>query len=122
MIGGSIKAVIDLLMIRKQEKKLDIEIAKGPLDIEKARLEVEKLKREAEPESGVVGPDRVSVEDIQKFDPRAAAIHRMAQHSPYAVPEGAPRKRQARSKSIGFRWIVLVLALVVLGLAVYWKQ
>jgi hypothetical protein len=42
MIGNTIRAVLDLLMLRKTERKLDADIAKAPLDKQKAEFDVKK--------------------------------------------------------------------------------
>ena len=81
MIADSIRAIIDLLMLRKTEKKLDAEIRKAPVDfqkaeleVERARLEIAKLEREQAPAGIIVTPDRISIDDIHKYDPRAGAV------------------------------------------------
>ncbi len=64
MVGGIVRAIIDLLMLRKTEKKLDLDITKGPLDIEKAQLEIAKLRREAEATRAGSEPVRMPLLDL----------------------------------------------------------
>ncbi|CAN7781848.1 toll/interleukin-1 receptor domain-containing protein [Variovorax sp. LjRoot175] len=81
MLGDAVRAIIDLLMLRKTEKRLDADIKKAPVDLKKAELEVEKtvleiarLERENVPPGVIISPDQISVHDIQTLDPRAAAV------------------------------------------------
>lgn len=88
MIGDSIRAIIDLLMLRKTEKKLDIDIAKGPLDIKKTSLDIEKAEREkAKATTLLVQPQDITIADIQKYDPIARRVAEEAQR--LRVPVGA---------------------------------
>jgi hypothetical protein len=108
------RGIVDLLMLRKQEKKLDIEIAKGPADIEKAGLEVEKLRREAQPKGVVIGPDQVSVDDIHKYDPRARQVDNVARD--WRGPNPGP-DHQVRYKRSFPGWIILLVVILVFGVA-----
>lgn len=75
MIGDTIRAILDLLMLRKTEKKLDADIAKAPLDRQKLELDIEKAQRDRAAWANVIiPPDKLSIDDIQRYDPRAAAI------------------------------------------------
>jgi hypothetical protein len=56
------KAVIDLLLLRKQERKLD--------------LETDKLRREQKKDTAML--QIATLEDILKFDPRARKIAELA--------------------------------------------
>jgi hypothetical protein len=105
------KSIIDLLMLRKNEKRLDQEIAKGRQDAIKSDLEIDKLRSEkAKTESLLIMPDHVSVEDIQKYDPRAKRIAEIAAGQS-AKPPGSihPPAR------VALIWIVILLAFIGYG-------
>jgi hypothetical protein len=79
MIGDSIRSIIDLLMLRRTEKKLDAEIKKAPSDfpkaerdVGKARSEIAKRGREKAPAGDIVTPE--PIDDIHKDDLRAGTI------------------------------------------------
>ena len=104
MIGDTIRTIIDLLMLRKTERKLDADIKKSavdtekatldvqklPLDIEKARLDLQKLPLDIEKARfdlararqqehrcvGIIHPDSISMDDIFRYDPQRRRILR----------------------------------------------
>ncbi|MDM0053904.1 toll/interleukin-1 receptor domain-containing protein [Variovorax sp. J22R115] len=73
MFADAIKTIIDLLMLRKTEKKLDVEIKHGELSTQKTELEIAELKRRSAPPGLLVTPDQITLEIIQRVDPRSAA-------------------------------------------------
>jgi hypothetical protein len=106
-VVAAIKSVIDLLMLRKKETKLDLDIKKARLDVTKTGLEIEKqVHDKATTESVIITPDKITVEDIQKYDPKARTIVNLAERVIRSQQRfGAP---SLISRLI---WIVTLLAL-----------
>src|SRR5277367_3626296 len=111
---ATIKSIIDLLLLRKKEKKLDQEIAKGRQDAIKTDLEIDKLRSEkAKTASILIMPDQVSVQDIQKYDPRAKRIKQIAEN---ADARSAMSYKQSPLAAI----FTLIWILFLLGFIAYW--
>lgn len=104
-----IKDIIDLLMLRKQEKKLD-------LDIEKGKLDVAKGEKEAAEKQSLI--KIASFEDIEKYDPRTGELYRTvrARTRDHAAPMSRIPVERARKPTFRAAWaIAIVTAAVVLA-------
>lgn len=70
MIGDSIRSIVDLLVLRKTQKKLDAELEEAPSDFLKAERDHGKAS------AALARSARGNAGDIHKDDPRAAdAVH-----------------------------------------------
>jgi hypothetical protein len=92
-ITGAIRAIIDLLKKRREDKKVG--------------LEIEKLEREKREEQKLVKP--ATLDDVRRYDPKINLIREKAGEVHAMCPAARPSRWSA--------WMV-ILALVVIALAV----
>ena len=101
MFGDTMRAIIDLLKLRKDEKKLD--------------LEIEKLQRDKRKEESAI--QIAGLDDVQKYDPIARRVKEMVQEQRWERAASHPAAYGGHPW-LGFGLLLLVLVAIVYGL--YW--
>ncbi len=94
MINEAIRAIIDLLKLKKDAKKTD--------------LEIEKLDRERKKAQSLI--EIASLDDIKKYDPKAQKVERIAkqQQRDSELFDLLRSQRTLSSRGGWFRWLLLV--------------
>jgi hypothetical protein len=93
IVNAAMKSVIDLLKLKKDVKKTDLEISK-----------LEREKKQAESFIQLA-----SLDDIKKYDPRARDLHRGVEQSRTAHSRHQAPSYARRSSIRPFSWIVIFL-------------
>ena len=94
MINEAIRAVIDLLRLRKDAKKTD--------------LEIDKLDREKKKEQSVL--HIATLDDVKKYDPKARKIEQIARAQTRDSEHfGRTSPRMASSGHGGLWWAVIAI-------------